>query len=347
MGTQFAVIYDVIIIAVIAGMTFAGAKKGFASVIVGFVAVFVAFFCAMSFSEPITDAIYRSAVEQPLETAVDEQLDAVMGKATLSGMSHVDYEMVMISGQHASVYPIDYAGTNKAVVDLSDMDLSRTGISSADLSLFGIPADTDFSSVSGKTAEFTMAEVEQYGLGKLAVAQYLAVNAQSSEFFAGFLDYTDKIGNAVPFVFGDISNSISGGSVPALRNIVIKMADGSASAKDAVINGVIEPYFKMAVKTTLFVVIFLVVSVLLGVLAAALKAVNKIPVLGSFNAFVGGVAGLLEGLITVFIICIGVRLLVSLSNGNIMFFNEMTINSTFLFGIFYNFDFLNFMIIAD
>ena len=113
MGTQFALIYDVIIIAVIAGMTFAGAKKGFASVIVGFVAIFVAFFCAMTFSEPITGAVYRSAVEQPLESAVDEQLDAVMGGATLSGMSHMDYNMVIISGQHASVYPIDYAGTSK------------------------------------------------------------------------------------------------------------------------------------------------------------------------------------------------------------------------------------------
>ncbi len=300
MGTQFALIYDVIIIAVIAGMTFAGAKKGFASVIVGFVAIFVAFFCAMTFSEPITDAVYRSAVEQPLESAVDEQLDAVMGGATLSGMSHMDYNMVIISGQHASVYPIDYAGTSKTVI-------------------------------------------EQHGLGKLAVAQYLAVSAQSSEFFAGFLDYTKKIGNAVPSVFGGISDSIEGGSISVIRNIVIKMVDGSASVKEAVINGIIEPYFKMAANTVIFILIFLLVSVLLGVLAAALKAVNKIPVLGGFNAFVGGIAGLLEGLITVFLICIGVRLLVSLSGGNIMFFNEMTINSTFLFGIFYNFDFLNFL----
>lgn len=343
MGTQFAIIYDVIIIAIIAGMTFAGAKKGFASVIIGFVAVFAAFFCAMTFSEPITDAVYRSAVEQPLESAVDEKLDEMMGGATLSGISHINYDMVMISGEHASVYPIDYAGTNKAVVDLSDMDLSRTGISGVDLSLFGIAADTDFSSVSGKTAEFTMAEIERHGLGKLAVAQYLAVSAQGSDFFAGFLDYTEKIGEAVPSVFGGISDGIEGGSIFALRGVIINMADGSASVKDAIINGIIEPYFRMAANTIIFILIFLLVSVLLGVLAAALKAVNKIPVLGGFNAFVGGVAGLLEGLITVFIVCIGVRLLVSLSGGNIMFFNEMTINSTFLFGIFYNFDFLNFL----
>ena len=52
MGTQFAIIYDVIIIAVIAGMTFAGAKKGFASVIVGFVCVFAAFLLAQTISAP-------------------------------------------------------------------------------------------------------------------------------------------------------------------------------------------------------------------------------------------------------------------------------------------------------
>lgn len=343
MGAQFAIIYDLIVIAVLAGMMFAGAKKGFASVIIGFAAVFVAFFCAMTFSEPIADAVYTSVVEEPLEDAIDESMDNAMGAATLSGMSHVDYDMVIISGTPVAEYKIDYAGTGKVAIDLSEMDLSQTGIENVDLTLFGISADTDFTSVSGKTAEFTMAEIEKHGLGKMAVVQYLAVNAQSSEFFSSFTEFTDKIGETLPVIFGGTADNISDGSISVLRNIVIVMSDSSASAKDAVINGIIEPYFKMTAKTVMFVVIFLVVTIVLGLIAAGLKAVNKIPVLGKFNAFVGGIAGLLEGLITVFIVCIGVRLLISLSGGNIMFFNEMTINSTFLFRYFYGFEFLNFL----
>jgi hypothetical protein len=343
MGTQFALVYDIIILVVVAGMLFAGAKKGFAGMILGFVAVFVAFFCARTFSEPIADALYTSFVEEPLESAVDESLDKTMGAVALSGMSHIDYDKVMIDGVLVGEIKIDYSGTNKAIVELSDMDLSKTGIANVDLSLFGISSDTDFSSVNGRTAEFTMSDIEKYGLGKLAVAQYLAVNAQNSDFFDTFNVYTAEVGEALPTFLGSIADEILGGSVSALRKVIIMMSDGSATAKSAIINGIIEPNFKMAAQTIVFAVIFILVSVALGIIAAALKIVNKIPLLGSMNAFAGAVAGLLEGIITVFVICIAVRLIISLSGGNVMFFNEVTIDSTYIFKVFYNLDYLDFL----
>ena len=93
MGTQFAFIYDIIILAVVGGMIFAGVKKGFASVIVSIAAVFVAFLCAMMFSAPISEAIYNNFIEKPVSEAVDSALDESMGAITLSGMDEVDYDM--------------------------------------------------------------------------------------------------------------------------------------------------------------------------------------------------------------------------------------------------------------
>ena len=78
-------------------------------------------------------------------------------------------------------------------------------------------------------------------------------------------------------------------------------------------------------------------------IAAALKFVNKIPVLGGMNAVLGGAVGLVEGVITLCVVCIVARMIISLSGGNIVFMNEATIDSTLLFRVFYNFDFLNFL----
>lgn len=343
MGTQFAIIYDLVIVAILLGMTFAGAKRGFAGVVVGLVSAIAAFVCAMAFSGPIAEALYENVVSEPLSEAVGEQLDDQMSSAFAKGLENIDFDKVLVSGVSAGEVKIDYAGTGKAVVELSDLDLSGTGIADAELSVFNVPADTDFSSVSGKTAEFTMSEIEKHGLGKLAVAQYLAVSAQSSDFISGFTQFADIVGDTLPMVFGQTADNITNGSVSALRGVILTMMDTKSSAKDAVMEGIVRPGFMVAAQTIAFALIFIVVSAVLGIIASALKCVNKIPVLGKANAFVGGAAGLCEGLVAVFAVCIAVRFLTSLGGGDILFFNETTINSTYLFGIFYNFDFLNFL----
>ena len=343
MGSQFAIVYDIIVLAVMAGMVFCGFRKGFASTVASLAAVFVAFFLAMTFSEPIADGLYKYVVEEPIEEAVDSTLDSTMGTIMLSGMDDVDYSMVTVSGVPADEIEPKYEGTGKAVFDLSDLGLSGTGIENADLSLFGITADTDFSSVNARTAEFTMSEIESYGIGKLCVAQYIAANAVGSDFFDSLCEYTAAVGSVVPDFFGTAFSQIEGGSIAAVRSVVLNMIDSSSSVKEAIIGGMIEPSFIMGAQTVAFIVIFGVVCVVIELIAWGLKVVNKIPLLGKVNAFLGGVAGLIQGLITVFIICVAVRLVVTLSGGDMMFFNEMTINSTYIFGTMYNFDFLNFL----
>ena len=53
MGSQFAIVYDILIAVVLVFAIFSGAKRGFVSAVVGIAAVFVGFFCAMTFSAPL------------------------------------------------------------------------------------------------------------------------------------------------------------------------------------------------------------------------------------------------------------------------------------------------------
>lgn len=341
MGSQFAFIYDIIAAAVIIGSFFAGYKRGFASVIVGLLAMAAAFFCASMFSKPISEWFYTEIVEQPLESMVDKSVSDAMDDIRLGGLSELDFTAVKIGGVPASEYEPDYEGTGKAVVDLSDLDLSECGITAEMLSELSLPADTDLTSYNGRTAEFTAAEIRQYGLGKLAVAQVAASAIQKTSVLDDIVEYTDQVGEALPYIFGGLSQEISGGSVSGIRTIVLNMISAKASVREAVVEQIIAPQVLSAVQTAAFIAILIVVSAVLGIAAHLLKVVNRIPVIGGANAVLGGVTGLLEAVLVLMIICLVLRLVISLSDGDIILLNGTAIDDTYFFRYFYHMELLD------
>lgn len=343
MGTQFALLYDLAIAAILIGMLFSGLKRGFASAIVSLAAVVVGFICAMTLSEPISNMIYDSFVEQPLKQTVNIAIDDVMEKMVMEGVEDLDYSVVRVNGVSVEDIQPDYSGTNKALFDLSSVDLSETGISELDLTKFGLFSDMDYSDMNGKTAEFTMTDVDRYGLGQMIVAQVIAVNMQNSEFYRTFITFTDSVGEAVPLFFGNMADGIRKGSDAPMRSVILIMLNAPVNVRDAVVGGIIEPCFTVLVQTLLFTLIFFGVVIILNLIAKALKFVNKIPLLGGLNSVLGGAVGLVQGVLTVCVICLMVRVIVVLSGGNVIFFNNAVIDSTMMFGFFYDFEFLNFI----
>ncbi len=343
MGSQFAIVFDAVVIVILAVMIFSGARRGFVSTVIGMAAVVVAFFCAMTFSAPLSEWTYKSVVEKPVSEAVSDAMDKSMGSVTLSGLSKMEFSKIEISGTPVTEIVPDYAGTDKAVFDLSSVDFTGTGLENADLSKFGFDGTEDLSAMNGKNVEFTMSEINTHGLGRLVTAQVIAVKLQGTPLFSEITDYTSAVGKAIPAIFGGTSEKIRNGEIDALRTLVLNMLNTSASIKDTVVDQMIRPVFTIIAQTLYFAGIFIVVSLVLGLIAAVTKLVNKIPVIGGVNGFLGGCAGLVKGLLTVFIVCILVRLVVSLTGGSVVLFNDAAIDSTYIFRFFYNFDFLNFL----
>lgn len=339
MGTQFAYIYDVVILAVLAVAIFSGVRRGFVSAVISMAAVVVGFLCAMAFSTPLSEAVYSAAVEQPVNDAVSSALDESMGSLTLSGLSGMDYDSVKISGTPVSEINPDYSGTNKAVFDLSSVDMTGTGFENADLSMFGFDGTEDMSSLNGRTAEFTMEDINSKGLGRLVTAQVIAVQLKDSSAFSEVSEYIRTVGEAVPAVFGGMADSINSGEISALRSIVLIMQDSSASVKTAVVEHIIRPGFMLVAETIFFVVIFVVVSALLGIIAALAKVVNKIPVIGKLNGFLGGCAGAVKGMLAIFLLCIAVKMVVGMTGGEVIMLNDTTIQSTAVFRYIYDIEF--------
>ena len=89
--------------------------------------------------------------------------------------------------------------------------------------------------------------------------------------------------------------------------------------------------------------LFALLMCVLNLATKALKVLNKIPVIGGVNVILGVVLGAVEAAITVFLVCIGVQVTVTLTDNSLIFLNTMTIDQTILFRHVYYFDFLNFL----
>lgn len=341
MGNEFSLAFDITVIAIIAVFAFVGLKRGFAKVVLGLVSTALAFAAAMAFSGPIANAIYVNYVEK----AIDEQISKVeqdeLNDLDIGRISEIDFERVRINGVAVGDVTLDYAGTRKTAVDLSQLDLSDTGITREDLNKLGISDETDLSKLNAKTAELSMDEVEKYGLGKLAVAQYIAVHLVQLPVLSDFDSIAEKVGEYLPGVLGGSSSDNKG--VAALRTIALNMLETNFNFRDAIMEGVVKPNSILVLRTVAFAVIFLLVNIVLRIITAVTKLVNKIPVIGKVNALLGFVLGLAEGIIAVFVICVAIRLVVSLTGANMILFNQTAIDATFLFKWFYNLEFLNFV----
>ncbi len=340
MGIEYSFIYDIIVIALLLGFLFVGAKKGLAGVIVGLAAAVIAFLCASAFSSPVADYFYTTIVEEPLEQTIDSTMDEAMDGITIAGLADLDYDNISINGTDINELTPNYTGTSKAVMDLSSVDLSGTGIERLDLDAFGFD-DVDFSNVNGKIAEFTMSEINKYGLGRVVVAHVIAVEMQDTPIFRQIMHYTNVVGQTLPILFGGMADGISDGSEEALTTLVLSMGESSVSVRGAVMDNIISPLFKTAANTIVFILIFAIVAALLGFISTHLSFLNDIPVVGGINAFGGAVAGLLEGVLAIFVVCIIVRLIIQVSGGDVMFVNNVVVEDTKLFNIFYGLEFLD------
>lgn len=341
MGSEFAIVFDIAIIVIIVLMLFEGWRKGFARKILSLAAVAAAFIAALMLSEPIAEGIYGSFIEKPAAEAIDGAVDASFSAIHLGGIADADFSAVKISGVPVGEIVPDYRGTNSASLDLSDLDISGIGLTAENMELLGISEDTDLTSVNARKVSFTEDDALKYGLGKLAVSQYAAVCLVRNSTFADLGKCFEIVSKYIP---GGINYGSSDNlSVSAVRVLTLSMLETGDSIKDTLLNGMIRPGCIIIIRTIAFILIFALVNAAIRLIAGLAKIIDKIPVLGTMNSFLGGILGACEGIIIVFLVCIAARFAISMSGGSAIMFNQATVNSTYLFKIFYEMDILNFL----
>ena len=86
------------------------------------------------------------------------------------------------------------------------------------------------------------------------------------------------------------------------------MADG-ASLAEALVESLLEPLFLSLLETVCFVVLFLLFAGIIRLLISLSGILNRLPLLGGANRFLGGVCGLCEGVVILYLLGILLRML--------------------------------------
>lgn len=341
MGSQFSVVFDVISVAIVVLMFFAGWRRGLASMVIGLCAALLAFVAAMVFSNPIAEWVYDDYVEEPLTAKLEEDVESSFSSLSLNSFSDVEYESVFISDVAVDKIVPEYSGRNSVTMDLSNVDLSLIGLTAEDLALLGRDTTYDLTSINMKTAEFAKSEVEKYGLGKLVVSQFIAVSLIEKGDLAEFNNFVEIISNYIPgktALTGTDSITVS-----YARKLVMGMLDTGTELGDTVIDNFVRPNCIVVIRSIVFILIYSIVFAVLKLITSAAKLIDKIPIIGEVNSLLGGVAGLVEGVLILFIFCLATRLIVSVFDGDVMIFNQETIEKTVIFKKVYELNFLNFL----
>ncbi len=344
MGSNFFWFYDIVLIAVVVGITFRSAKKGGVAVLISTVSAVAAFALAFFGSGTLSETIYTRFIAEPLTDSISDAMEEALGDSLFTQLNRIDMSKAVVGGKFLGQIQPEFDRSGKMTLDLSDVDLTETGMAQTDLSVFGIGEDFDYSLVKLGTVEITERELSERTLGELVLARVLTANVEEGTAFGALEEVGALISDTLPTIFGSYKDEISDGDRDAIYPLILGITDFSYDSYGvSVLRSLIDPIIKVPLRVILFLLIFTVVMLILNAAASASKIMNRIPVVASVNELLGGLLGLIKATLVVFLICIGLQFLICLTNDSLVFLNTFTIDQTVVFRHIYHFDLIDFL----
>lgn len=337
MGTEFFWFYDVILAAILIGMMFIGAKKGFVRMVLRLCAFAASFVIALMISNGVSGWIYDSFISKPLEQTISTSINDALGDNVVTQIGKIDMEKAKINGKSIDSLELKADKAGKVTVNLGNVNLSKV-----DLTSFGVDKNIDYSNIDLGSVQIYESDIEKYGIENMILTEVLAQNIKNSAIADSVNEIIDKVGETVPALDlkGKTIEDIDSGTI---NSVVVSVVQSSGNPGKAVLDNVAKPVVLVPLRTIIFVVLFILIFIILSILIKATSVINKLPLIGQLNSLLGGVAGLLQGLVIVFIVVIIAHMAVELTNNTLIFLNDMTINKSFAFSKIYNFSFLDFL----
>ena len=321
MGTEFFWFYDFILAAILICMMFIGAKKGFVRMVLSLCAFAASFVIALMISNGVSGWIYDSFISKPLEQTISTSINDALGDNVVTQIGKIDMEKAKINGKSIDSLELKADKAGKVTVNLGNVNLSSTGISKVDLTSFGVDKNIDYSNINLGSVQIYESDIEKYGIENMILTEVLAQNIKNSEVADSVNEIIDKIGETVPALDlkGKTIDDIDGGTI---NSVVVSVVQSSGNPGKAVLDNVAKPVVLVPLRTIIFVVLFILIFIILSIVIKATSVINKLPLIGKLNSLLGGVAGLLQGLVIVFIVVIIAHMAVELTNNTLIFLND-------------------------
>ncbi len=339
MGTEFFWFYDVILAAVLIGTLFLGVKRGFIRMALSLVAFIAAFLISFYGSDFLSVKVYEGFIEDDLEATISKTIDDTIGENIVTQLGKLDISKMTVGGKPIDSLDLTPDKAGNITLNLNDVDMSRTGLANIDLTVFGYDKTDRISDIDIGTVQIYQGDLQNNSIEDLLLAEVLSDKIFNSEAFSSINDVVNKINEVLPMV-GISEDVLSQADNSLLRNVIISIRNANGNPGKAVIDNVIKPVLLIPIRTLIFILMFVIIMIVLNLIITLTSVVNKLPLIGKFNEVLGGVLGLVNGVVIMFLIVVVLHLVTAMTNNTLVFLNDMTINSSYAFSWIYNFDFL-------
>ncbi len=126
------------------------------------------------------------------------------------------------------------------------------------------------------------------------------------------------------------------GPLDEIKASIAASAPTTADVATAVVDQVIGPIVTIMIQSLVFLILFIVFCVLVKIITKALKIIDKLPVIGTANAVLGLVVGLVQAVIFLFIFTSVVSLIIQMSGNQMDAINSEVVGSSRIFKAIYN-----------
>lgn len=144
----------------------------------------------------------------------------------------------------------------------------------------------------------------------------------------------DKLYNEIKTYFSENGNTADE-LISAMNN-----PDENERAKE-ITELAVKPIVLSFVRYLLFIICFIILLIVLKIVIKMIcKVVDIVPIISGANKFFGGIIGLAQGILLIFVLVMAIKLWVGFSSGDMLFFNSETIEKTKIFKQIYNINLL-------
>lgn len=151
--------------------------------------------------------------------------------------------------------------------------------------------------------------------------------------YSSFVQSVQEMLADMPSAIGTLLQNSIGNSMQQWYE-TLSQADPTLAA-GVIVDMAVQPVLTGAARVAVFCLMFFVLMLLVTTLAGLMKTVNYIPLIGSFNEMLGGILGLAQGMLYLFVIAAAVWFLLSAAGGSFAGLSEETVQQTLLFRWFY------------
>ena len=116
------------------------------------------------------------------------------------------------------------------------------------------------------------------------------------------------------------------------------MNSGAPDLAHSLVTELIQPLVTPLITVVVFFVCFAVCKMLVSFLAAVLTNLNRVPLVGGVNRFLGFFMGLLAGAMDVFLVVCGVWAVVVITGNNLSWLNQTVLQDSVAFSLFSSFN---------